>query len=64
MKRSLYLPLMILSLVVLFLAGNQLSGQIFRAWRVDLTENGLYRLSDGSVAVMDRLSEPVEWRFY
>ena len=64
MKRSLYLPLMVLSLIVLFLAGNQLSGQIFRAARLDLTENGLYRLSEGSVAVMDRLSEPVEWRFY
>lgn len=64
MKRSLYMPLMIVSLVLLFLAGNQIAGQVFRAWRIDLTQSGLYRLSPGSLDIMDRLTEPVEWRFY
>jgi len=64
MKRSLYMPLMVLALLVIFLAGNQIAGQTMRSWRLDLTEQGLYRLSPGTLAVMDRLSEPVEWRFY
>lgn len=64
MKRSVYLPLMLISLAVLFLAGNHLSGALFGSVRVDLTEHGLYRLSPGTVAVIDQLNEPVEWRFY
>lgn len=64
MRRSLYMPLMILSLLILFLAGNQIAGQVFRAWRIDLTQGGLYRLSPGTLDIMDRLSEPVDWRFY
>ncbi|WP_300542574.1 GldG family protein [Maricaulis sp.] len=64
MKRSLYMPLMVISLIVLFLAGNQITGHAFRSWRIDLTAGGLYRLSPGTLDVMDRLAEPVEWRFY
>ena len=64
MKRAFYMPLMVLSLVVTFLAANQIAGMAFRAWRIDFTQSGLYRLSPGSIDVMDRLSEPVEWRFY
>lgn len=64
MKRSLYLPLMLISVVVLFLAGNQLATTYLSGVRLDLTERGLYRLSPGSETVIDRLTEPVEWRFY
>ncbi|MHA6287961.1 Gldg family protein [Maricaulis sp. CAU 1757] len=64
MKRAFYTPLMLASLVVLFLSGNQLAGQIAGPWRVDLTESGLYRLAPGSRAIIDRLDEPVEWQFY
>lgn len=64
MKRSLFLPLMVISLIVVFLAGNGLAGRWLGSARLDLTQDGLYRLSEGSVAVMDRLEEPVEWHFY
>ncbi|WP_339333548.1 GldG family protein [uncultured Maricaulis sp.] len=64
MKRTLFLPLMLISLLLIFLAGNDLAGRWLGGARLDLTQDGLYRLSDGSVAVMDRLEEPVEWRFY
>lgn len=64
MKRSLYLPLMILSIIVLFVAGNHFAGHALRGARVDLTQSGLYGLSQGSRDIIDRLVEPVEWRFY
>ncbi len=64
MTRSAYLPLMLISVVVLFLAGNHLVSQSLRGVRLDLTEQGLYRLSEGSREVIDRINEPVEWRFY
>ncbi|WP_291843659.1 Gldg family protein [Maricaulis sp.] len=64
MKRTAFLPLMLISLVLVFLAGNDLAGRWLGGARLDLTQDGLYRLSDGSIAVMDRLDEPVEWHFY
>ena len=64
MKRTFFLPLMLISLIVVFLGGNELAGRWFGSARLDLTQDGLYRLSDGSVAVMTRLEEPIEWRFY
>lgn len=64
MKRALYLPLMLASIIVLFLAGNHLVSQTLAGARLDLTQNGLYRLSPGSEEILDRLNEPVEWRFY
>ena len=64
MKRALYLPLMLASIIVLFLAGKHLVSQTLAGARLDLTQNGLYRLSPGSEEILDRLNEPVEWRFY
>lgn len=64
MKRALFTPLMLLALAVIFLAGNQIAGLTLRSWRLDLTEQGLYRLSPGTEDVIGRLTEPVEWRFY
>jgi ABC-2 type transport system permease protein len=64
MKRGLYLPLMLTSLLVLFLAGLQLSSALLSGIRLDLTEHGLYRLSSATIEVISRLNEPVEWRFY
>jgi len=64
MKKALYLPLMLVSIVLIFLAGTFLAGQWLPGVRIDLTQNGLYRLSPGTLAVINRLNEPVEWRFY
>lgn len=64
MKKPLYLPLMLASILLIFLAGTYLATQLLSGVRIDLTQNGLYRLSPGTLAVIDRLNEPVEWRFY
>lgn len=64
MKKALYLPLMLASILLIFLAGTFLATQMLSGVRIDLTQHGLYRLSPGTLAVIDRLNEPVEWRFY
>lgn len=64
MRQALYLPLMLTSIILIFLAGTFLATQLLAGVRIDLTQNGLYRLSPGTLAVIDRLNEPVEWRFY
>jgi ABC-type uncharacterized transport system involved in gliding motility auxiliary subunit len=50
--------------VVLFLALNVLSQTLFRGARLDLTENSLYTLSDGTRQVLGELTEPLTVRFY
>ena len=64
MKRTRFLPLMLLSILVLFLSGNHLSGLIFGGVRLDLTQQGLYRLSPGTLDIVEGLNEPVQWQFY
>ncbi len=50
--------------VVAFVALNVLSNTIFSSARVDLTEEGLYTLSDGSKSVLGKLSEPILLQFF
>jgi ABC-type uncharacterized transport system involved in gliding motility auxiliary subunit len=54
----------LLTLLVLFLAFNLLVGAGLRTGRIDLTENRLYTLSDGTRNILARLQEPVTLRFY
>ncbi|MFQ5535568.1 MAG: GldG family protein [Sphingomonadales bacterium] len=48
----------------LFLALNVLSGTLFRSARMDLTEDGLFTLSDGTKSVLASLDEPVTLRLF
>lgn len=50
--------------VVLFLAINILGNVAFKALRIDLTENQLYTLSEGSKNILQTLDEPITLRFY
>lgn len=49
---------------VLFLALNGLAGLTLRGLRLDLTENALYTISDGTEAILADLDEPITLRFY
>ena len=49
---------------VVFVAGVLLISLLFRGWRLDLTQNRLYTLSEGTRAVVSRLEEPVNLYFY
>lgn len=63
-SRSAYRIIMLVLLAVLFLAVNLFSNIVFRSARVDLTENSLYTLSDGTKEVVSTLEEPVTLRFF
>ncbi|MBT8079113.1 MAG: Gldg family protein [Gammaproteobacteria bacterium] len=49
---------------VAFIAAIILSNQLFRGWRIDLTENNLYTLSDGTEKILENLQEPINLYFY
>ncbi len=49
---------------VVFLGANTAANVWFRSARLDLTENGLYTLSDGTRNILKNLSEPITLRFY
>jgi ABC-type uncharacterized transport system involved in gliding motility auxiliary subunit len=51
-------------LAVLFIAVIVLVGALFRGVRLDLTENRLYTLSDGTRAVVAKLDEPINLYFF
>ena len=50
--------------LVLFFAVNSLSGALFVSSRIDLTENRIYTLSEGTRATLAGLDEPITLRFY
>lgn len=55
------------SLLVLalgFIAAIILSNQLLKGWRIDLTQNNLYTLSDGTVRILDNIDEPLNLYFY
>ena len=51
-------------MAVLFIAVIILSNNLFRGARLDLTDNGLYSLSDGTQAVLDKIDEPINLYFF
>ncbi|MFT3810690.1 MAG: Gldg family protein [Micropepsaceae bacterium] len=49
---------------VIFVAVNTAANVWFRSARADLTDNGLYTLSDGTRNILRNLNEPITLRFY
>jgi ABC-type uncharacterized transport system involved in gliding motility auxiliary subunit len=58
-KKSIYSIGSLGLLLVLFVAVSMLSGRLLSGLRLDLTENSLYTLSEGSRSILDKLQEPV-----
>jgi ABC-type uncharacterized transport system involved in gliding motility auxiliary subunit len=54
----------LISAAVLFVAINVIAGHVLRASRLDLTQQHLYTLSDGSKKTLERIDEPITLRFY
>lgn len=50
--------------VALFVAFNIFSNALFKSARLDLTDNNLYTLSQGTKNILQSLDEPVTLRFY
>jgi ABC-type uncharacterized transport system involved in gliding motility auxiliary subunit len=63
-KKSLYSFGSLALLLVLFVAASMLSSNLLRGQRLDLTENDLFTLSDGTRNVLAGLQEPVTLYFY
>jgi len=51
-------------LAVAFIVAISISNQLFSGWRIDLTENNLYTLADGTERMLDKIDEPVTLNFY
>jgi ABC-type uncharacterized transport system involved in gliding motility auxiliary subunit len=63
-SRSAYRIIMLVLLALLFLAVNMFSNVMFRTARIDLTENGLYTVSEGTKEVAASIDEPITLRFF
>jgi len=50
--------------IIVFIMAVSLSNMLFRGMRLDLTENGLYTLSDGTRSILDNISEPINLYFF
>src|SRR5919106_3767621 len=50
--------------IVLFVSLNLLSGSLFPSSRLDLTEDRLFTLSEGTKQVLGAIDEPVDLRLY
>lgn len=51
-------------LAVAFVAAVMLSNKLFSGWKLDLTEDQLYTLSDGTKRILDKIDEPINLYFY
>lgn len=49
---------------IAFIVAVSISNQLFKGWRIDLTENNLYTLSDGTRNLLGGLEEPINLYFY
>lgn len=54
----------LLLLLLAFVAAVIVSNQVFRGLKIDLTENDLYTLSDGTRRILESIDEPINLYFY
>jgi len=63
-KHRLSAVLAIVLGAIIFVGVNTAANVWFRSARADLTDNGLYTLSQGTRNILNKLSEPITLRFY
>jgi len=63
-NRSVFMAGTLVLLAILFVTLTILSSVFLKGMRVDLTENGLYTLSDGTLNILEGMDEPVTLRLY
>lgn len=64
MKRVIYSGAGLLLIALAFLAFNIFSGLAFTNARLDLTEQKLYTISEGTETILDELETPIELQFF
>ena len=63
-KRSVYSAGVLVLLAILFVTLTILSSVFLKGMRFDLTENGLYTLSEGTQNILENMQEPVNLQLY
>jgi len=63
-RRNLFSVLGLIVIAMLFVGVVVLSSQLFRSVRVDLTQDRLFTLSDGTYQVLREIDEPIRLRYY
>ncbi|WP_312842272.1 GldG family protein [Stutzerimonas nitrititolerans] len=64
MKRVIYSGAGLLLIALAFLVFNILSGLAFTNARLDLTEQKLYTISEGTESILEELESPIELQFF
>lgn len=64
MKRVMYSGAGLLLIALAVVAFNALSSLVFTNARLDLTEQKLYTISEGTETILDSLQEPIELQFF
>lgn len=63
-NRSRLVGLSVVLAIILFFAVNVIASNTLRSSRADLTDNGLYSLSNGTQELLAKLEEPLHMRFF
>ena len=64
MSSKLSTPLSMLLIAIVFFALTLINNQLLTSVRLDLTENQVYSLSDGSKEVLSKIDEPINLYFF
>ena len=56
--------IVIIAVIILFISINTLSNQLFSGARLDLTQNNLYTLNNGTFKVLETVKEPITLRLF
>lgn len=51
-------------LAIVFVLVNMISGNLFKSSRIDLTEDKLYTLSEGTLNILDNIEEPITLHYF
>jgi len=63
-NKSIFGRLGLVAIFAIFIIAVSLSNLLFRGIRLDLTENQLYTLSDGTIRILENISEPIDLYFF
>ena len=63
-NKSVFGRLGLVAIFVIFIIAVSLINLLFRGMRLDLTENQLYTLSDGTIRILENISEPINLYFF
>jgi len=64
MNKSLRAIIAALLVIVIMFSGITICQHLGKSWRVDITEQKIYTLSDGSKNILAKLGQPITMKFY